>query len=254
MPGFYSINLVMIYCTAVRFVLLLLIVPTVGCPLWTPPPKENFGKFIGRVAAAWVDASEREMILIEPFGYIDPDGNQWDSPAGSVIDGASIPKFAWSYIGGPFEGKHRNASVIHDVACEQKQRPWDKTHEIFYYAMRASGVGYVLANTMYAAVYHFGPRWEETVIIQGDAQFGFKGVEETVNEIKARRDPKNKFDVSVDRPTMPGEQATIRVEITPPSKDLSESQFEELRSLINKRAASDPMSLEEIRNFSPSQR
>src|ERR687892_2905966 len=116
----------------------MLILSTLGCSVW-PPQQENFGKFIGQVVARW-DDSGREMVLTEPFGYIDPEGNRWDAPAGSVIDGASIPQVAWSVIGGPFEGKYRNASVIHDVACDQRQRPWDKVHLTFYYAMRACDV------------------------------------------------------------------------------------------------------------------
>lgn len=129
--------------------------------------------------------------------------------------------------------------------------------------MRASGVDDGLASTMYGAVYYFGPRWEETIAVQVEDQVGFEAVEEAVNEIKARRDPKNRFDVVVDRPVKkPGEKpdvleprrATIRVKVTPPAKELSESQFEELRALIIKRAASDKVSLEEIRNFRPPQR
>jgi hypothetical protein len=124
--------------------------------------------------------------------------------------------------------------------------------------MRASGVDDGLAGTMYAAMYYFGPRWEETVT----RQVRDEDVEKTVNEIKARRDPKNRFDVVVDRPTkIPGERpgaeprrATIRVKVTPPPRELSEREFEELRSLINKRAASGKVSLEEIRNFRPAQR
>ena len=68
----------------------MLILSTLGCSVW-PPQQENFGKFIGQVVARW-DDSGREMVLTEPFGYIDPEGNRWDAPAGSVIDGASIPQ------------------------------------------------------------------------------------------------------------------------------------------------------------------
>jgi hypothetical protein len=76
------------------------------------------------------------------------------------VDGASIPKFAWSIIGGPFEGKYRDASVIHDVACVARSAPWEYVHLVFYYAMLASGVDKTTAKIMYAAVYHFGPRWD----------------------------------------------------------------------------------------------
>lgn len=56
---------------------------------------------------------------------------------------------------------YRDASVIHDVACVARTRPWREVHETFYFAMRASGVGEVQAKVMYAAVYHFGPRWPD---------------------------------------------------------------------------------------------
>jgi hypothetical protein len=256
LANFCGIRLYMTDRPIPRLALLLLTLSNVGCWIW-PQNGEDFGKFVGRVVAQW-DDSGREMVLTEPFGYLDPEGNKWDAPAGSKIDGASIPKFAWSFIGGPFEGKYRNASVIHDVACDQKQRPWDKVHETFYYAMRASGVDDNVASTMYGAVYFFGPRWEETIT----RQVRDEDVEKTVKEIKARRDPKNRFDVMVDRPTKipdkrPGVEprsATIRVKVTPPAKELSERDFEELRSLINKRAASGKVSLEEIRTFRPPQR
>jgi len=52
-------------------------------------------------------------------------------------------------MGGPFEGKYRNASVLHDVAYDQKTRPWPECDEMFYNAMRCSGVNAVNAGTMY---------------------------------------------------------------------------------------------------------
>ena len=121
------------------------------------------GKFVGKVVTEWLDEDGRKMKLIEPFLYVDPDGSEWNAPIGWVIDGASIPKVAWSVIGGPFEGKYRNASVIHDVACDQKTRPWVDVHRAFYNAMLTGGVDATKAKIMYAAVYHFGPRWIRTI-------------------------------------------------------------------------------------------
>lgn len=118
----------------------------------------DYGRFVGSVVVEWLDDG-RLMKLIAPFAYIAPDGLQWDAPAGSIIDGASIPRFAWSIIGGPFEGKYRNASVIHDVACDERLRSWQEVHQTFYTAMLASDVDKITAKIMYAAVYHFGPRW-----------------------------------------------------------------------------------------------
>jgi len=118
----------------------------------------NWGHFDGSVTATW-SSDGRTMILVEPFSYVDPVGNRWLAPKGAKIDGASIPKFAWSFIGGPFEGRYRDASVIHDVACDEQKRNWEDVHAAFYTAMRARGVDLGTAEIMYAAVYHFGPRW-----------------------------------------------------------------------------------------------
>lgn len=65
-------------------------------------------------------------------------------------------------MGGPFEGQYRNASVVHDVACVKKSEKWEDVHRMFYYAMRAGGVSETRAALMYAAVYKFGPRWDES--------------------------------------------------------------------------------------------
>ena len=99
------------------------------------------------------------MELIRSLTYLDPECKNWTAPVGSVIDGASIPRFFWPVIGGPFEGKYRDASVIHDVECSTRDHQWEAVHFMFYRAMLASGVGRIKAEFMYQAVYWFGPRW-----------------------------------------------------------------------------------------------
>jgi hypothetical protein len=134
--------------------------------LFSAASAADYGRFVGTVKTEW-GGDGRHMTLLEPFRYIDPAQHEWLAPAGSIVDGASIPQFAWSIIGGPFEGKYRDASVIHDVACQQKIRPWADVHLAFYYAMLANRVESWKAKTMYAAVYHFGPRWKssnETIV------------------------------------------------------------------------------------------
>jgi len=138
------------------------------------PPDEAaaWGRFVGEVVARW-DANGRDMTLVEPFGYVDPRGSRWEAPAASVVNGASIPRPFWSLVGGPFEGRFRNASVVHDVACVVRDRPWQAVHRMFYDACRCGGVGAVQATTMYYAVYHFGPRWrveERRTIVGGRPQ------------------------------------------------------------------------------------
>jgi len=181
---------------------------------------QNYGRFIGNVKAEW-GPDGRNMILLEPFAYVDPDGVRWDAPAKSVVDGASIPRFAWTIIGGPYEGKYRNASVIHDVACVEKKRPWRSVHRVFFLAMLAGGADRTQAKIMYAAVYHFGPRW---------AAF----------ECPGQR-------TSCAQPTV----------VFPPPKNLTESDFERLKVEIARReegakervGVPGPMSLEDIERY-----
>lgn len=119
---------------------------------------EYFGRYSGSVKAEWLDDG-RFMKLLEDFQFEDPNGMTWVAPIGSLVDGASIPVVAWSIVGSPFTGRYRDASVIHDVACQEKMRSWEVVHLAFYYAMRTSRVSPLQAKIMYAAVHHFGPRW-----------------------------------------------------------------------------------------------
>ncbi|MEM6535132.1 MAG: DUF1353 domain-containing protein [Pseudomonadota bacterium] len=107
-----------------------------------------------------LDADGRKAVLIEDFTYIDSDNVAWTAPSGWVVDGASIPQALWGFIGGPFSGKYRNASVIHDYYCDERIRPWEEVHRVFYDAMLTSGVEPRKAATMFSAVYRFGPRWD----------------------------------------------------------------------------------------------
>jgi hypothetical protein len=118
-----------------------------------------FGYFPQRPQLEWLDDG-RKMSLLRDFVYIDQTTMKWASPTNSVVDGASIPKILWSFVGGPFEGQYRNASIVHDTECDAKMHPWQNVHRMFYNASRAGGVGWIKANVMYAAVYFFGPRWK----------------------------------------------------------------------------------------------
>ena len=131
----------------------------------------GWGRFEGAVVARWHDDG-REMTLVEPFAYVDPRRVRWEAPVGAVVNGASIPRAFWSFIGGPFEGRFRNASVVHDVACVERSRAWQDVHRMFHDACRCGGVAAATATTMYYAVYHFGPRWrveERRSVVAGGA-------------------------------------------------------------------------------------
>ena len=127
---------------------------------------QSFGRFVGTVATRWV-TPDRDMELLEDFTYIDPLGRRWTARRGLIINGASIPRALWTIVGSPFTGEYRNASVVHDAACALQIDTWEHTHEMFYYAMRAGGVGDRRALFMFAAVYHYGPRWSVVAANRG---------------------------------------------------------------------------------------
>lgn len=149
-------------------ILLLASFSVPGCnPDSTPSvTSTGLGQFEGSVVAQWGDDG-REMILQQPISFIDSANKRWDAPAGAIVDGASIPTVFWSVIGGPFEGKYRNASVVHDVYCHEMTESWESVHQMFYEACRSGGVDDTQAKMLYYAVYHFGPRWE--MVSQTDA-------------------------------------------------------------------------------------
>lgn len=115
--------------------------------------------FNGKLITEWLDDG-RNMRLMGSFGYISPDKKLWKVPKGTIVNGASIPRFLWSFIGSPFGDKYRKASVIHDYYCETRSRDWKRVHKVFYEAMLDSGVDPSKAWLMYQAVERFGPRWD----------------------------------------------------------------------------------------------
>jgi hypothetical protein len=106
----------------------------------------------------------RLMQVQQPFGYQDEAGQSWAVPAKALCDGASIPRVFWSIIGGPWDGRYRNASVVHDWFCAVRIMPWQATHRMFYEAMLTSGTDATLAKTMFLAVRYCGPSWDKLTL------------------------------------------------------------------------------------------
>jgi hypothetical protein len=197
---------------------------------------DGLGKYVGSVQTEWIE-NDRKMRLLAPFTYIDPKGVEWTAPSGWVIDGASIPVFAWSIIGGPYNGKYRNASVIHDVACDQQTQPWEQVHETFYWAMLASGVENWRAKVMYAAVYHFGPRWERVVTVSVPKDQAPAAEQQALAQaepgsgaaiVGVRPEARTRGLAQGDGPQL----AMVDVKIQPPPRQLSEDDFEKLKASI----------------------
>jgi len=145
----------------------LIVALVIGCagdetPAWVlgaSKTSNKWGHYSGYVEARW-ENDGRNMTVLSELRYTGPESVVWIAPAGSVVDDASILRPLWSLIGGPFEGKYRNASVLHDVAYDQKTRPWQVCDRMFYNAMRCSGVSAVEAGTMYYALRTFGHHWK----------------------------------------------------------------------------------------------
>jgi len=126
-------------------------------PKWTEGADQShkWGYYSGHPVTRW-ESDGRTMTLLSELRYTDPKGVVWIAPAGSKVDGASVPRSLWTFMGGPFEGKYRNASVLHDVAYEQRTRTWQECDRMFYNAMRCSGVPALEAKTMFYSLYRFG--------------------------------------------------------------------------------------------------
>lgn len=201
---------------------------------------EYFGEYKGTVKTEWLD-SDRKMKLLSDFSFTDPNGIIWLAPKNRDIDGASIPKLVWSFIGSPFSGKYRNASVIHDIACEDKIRTWESVHLAFYYAMRTSGVNIVKAKVMYAAVYHGGPRWASTKRVLTKEKQVIKTKNPLYNSGKVNNSEQKWIKIEI-----PAEYE-IKL-IQPPKKNLSDEDLNLLITQIEK--ASNNLTIEDIQKFS----
>lgn len=117
--------------------------------------------FEGEVRTEWLMQSgpDRRMRLLEDFAFVDSKGHRWLASAGRVVDGSSIPRMLWALAGSPYTGNHRRASVLHEVACDERARPSKDVHRMFYDAMVCDGVDQHEAMEFYAAVRLFGPDW-----------------------------------------------------------------------------------------------
>jgi hypothetical protein len=126
----------------------------------------------------------RQVKLLEDFVYLDPRGRAWTTSRNTVVDGASIPKAFWTITGGPFEGKYRNASIVHDEACVKMTESWQNVHLMFYEACRCGGVPEYQAKLLYAAVFHFGPKWKFKPLMETRVRIGSDGKEDVITVTK----------------------------------------------------------------------
>lgn len=107
-----------------------------------------------------VPSPDRDMKLLEDFWFIDRQGKKWLAPAGSEIDGASIPQALWTTVGSPYTGDYRRASIVHDIACDNAKTADDRAaaDRMFYEACRAGGCSVEEATELYIGV-RIGAAW-----------------------------------------------------------------------------------------------
>lgn len=115
--------------------------------------------FSNTVKTEWIEGEKRNQRLLEDVIFTDSKGVEWIAEAGSIINGASIPRFLWVW-GSPFVGHYRRSTVLHDVYCQTKSRPHKAVHKMFHEAIKEDGTKRVKANLMYRAVRLGGPTWK----------------------------------------------------------------------------------------------
>lgn len=126
--------------------------------------------FSNTVKTEWLNDGRNQMLL-EDVSFFDSEGKQWTAKAGLISDGASVPRWAWRVIGGPFSGKYRRPAIIHDQYYDYRNAarypemkgviPEKREHvdQMFYEAMLVDGVAKWKAKIMLRAVRIGGPRF-----------------------------------------------------------------------------------------------
>lgn len=112
------------------------------------------GRFSGNPKTEWLSdqGDDRDMRVLEPFWYLDPGGRRWDVPAGTIINGASIPRTLWSSVGSPYTGGYRRAAVVHDAVVGREGIVRAEADTMFYFACLAGGCSLIQGKLLYAGV------------------------------------------------------------------------------------------------------
>jgi hypothetical protein len=123
------------------------------------PGATKCGFYDGEPVTKW-NPDGRTMTPLTELRYARSEGNVWVAPIGSLVDGASIPRYLWSFMGGPFEGKISECLRVARCVVWGQEAAVQDCDRMFYYAMRCSGVSAVEAKTMFYALYRFGHHWK----------------------------------------------------------------------------------------------
>lgn len=92
---------------------------------------------------------DRRFLLINNF-YFKVYDDYYEIPKGFYTDLASVPRvpFVFLFVG----SRGHRASIMHDWLYENKTFDRITSDKVFYHALRADGVGHILAWSMYKGV------------------------------------------------------------------------------------------------------
>jgi len=110
--------------------------------------------------------SNSQGLIIRTVGDVDWSfaGHCGVIPSGTISDGASVPRFAWSLGISPFDGDYFDAAVLHDFIYRDTETPFTRKQadRIFLAAMVWLGVGFWKRQTVFRAVRMFGGKpWND---------------------------------------------------------------------------------------------
>lgn len=125
----------------------------------------------GAISLQEVPEENAFELIDEHLVFVDAAGTDWVAPQGTLTDGASVPSVGLAITNGRFEATFLKAAIVHDAWCQEfnehrcpdqyRTRSWQDVHRMFHEACLAGGTPAALANTMYVAVWLFGPRWDD---------------------------------------------------------------------------------------------
>lgn len=98
-------------------------------------PGEGDWTMAAPLVCTWSEGAEQHRIVV---------------PVGFDHDLASVPRVFRSLV--PVIGKWNKAAVIHDWCYEKRWRSREAADALFLAGLKASGVGWLTRNAMYAAV------------------------------------------------------------------------------------------------------
>lgn len=124
------------------------LVDETGAALGATPPSP-YGRWLDPMFVLLNDDG-RNITVFTAVRFETPTGVVYTIPDGFVSDGATLPRAAWSLLGGPLSGKYRRASVLHDYLLRTVDK--ETAHLVFRWAMQADGCSEEQVEQFYTAV------------------------------------------------------------------------------------------------------